>query len=135
LLIHAGGGELDFGPVLVATKENADGRLVAPGHHIGLEPVQVKIHLPGVGGLEGPDLEVDENVAAEETVVKDEFDTVVLAPLGHAELAGLETESASEFEEETVWTFSAPNSIDSVDGIGRGAANSVHAVDAISSAI
>ena len=88
--------------LFVAAQENADGRLVAFGHHVGLEPIQIKIHLPGVGGLEGPDLEVDENMATEEPVEKDEIDAVVLATLGHAELAGFETEAVPKFEEETL---------------------------------
>ena len=99
-LVHAGGGELDFCTVAVAAQEDADGRIVAGAHHVCLEPVDVEIHLTGIRRLEGPDFQINENVAAENAVVEDEVEAVMPASFGHAELAGLKAEAAAQLEEE-----------------------------------
>ena len=101
-LVHAGGGELDLDAVALAAEEDADRRCVSLLHHVGLEPIEIEIHLPGIGRLKSTDLHVDQHMTAEEAVVEDQIDAVVLAALGHAELASLETKAASEFEKETL---------------------------------
>lgn len=45
-------------------------------------------------------LEVDEDVAAEQTVVEDEIDVEMIIVEGEAFLAGLEEEAFAEFEKE-----------------------------------
>lgn len=58
------------------------------------------MHLPGVTVLEGAGLEIDEQVAAEDAVVEDEVEVVVLVAHRDAFLAGLEAEAGAEFEKE-----------------------------------
>jgi hypothetical protein len=100
LLIYASGGELDFCTVAITAQEDPQGRVVAFGGHVGFEPVQIEIHLAGVAGLEGTHLEINEHVAAEDAVIEHQVHAVMPAALGHAELTGLETEAATELEDE-----------------------------------
>ena len=67
-LIHPGGGEFHGGFVPVAAQEDADRGLVAFLHHVGFEPVDIEIHLPGIGRLEGADFQIDENMTPEQPV-------------------------------------------------------------------
>ncbi len=99
-LVQPGGGVADPGLVFVRAEDESDGRLIARGLHVVLPVVQIKIHLPGVAMFEGADFEVDEQMAAEEAVVEDEVDVVVLFADGDALLPGLEAEAGAEFEQE-----------------------------------
>ena len=58
------------------------------------------VNLARIAMFEGADFEVDEQVAAEEAVVEDEVDVVVLVADGDALLPGLEAEAGAEFEQE-----------------------------------
>ena len=98
----ASGGVFDLGLVLVAAQQDADGRLVAFGHHVFFKIVQVKIHLPGVAVGEGADLQVEQHMAAEPAVIEDEIHAVMLVADGDAKLPRLETKAGAEFEEETL---------------------------------
>lgn len=100
LVIKSAGGVFDLGLVLVRAEQQTDGRLVAFGHHLGLPEVQVEVHLARVAVLEGADFQVNEQVAAEDAVVEDEVEIVVLVADGYAALAGLEAKAGAEFEEE-----------------------------------
>jgi hypothetical protein len=71
-----------------------------------LPPVEEKVHLSGVSVLERTHLEVDEQVAAEDTVVEDQVYVVVLVFNGDSFLACLETKTrtvrgCSDFLSET----------------------------------
>lgn len=62
----------------------------------------VNLHLAEVLMGKLVELEVDDDVAAEEAVVEDEVDEVVVFIEGEALLAGLEEEAFTEFEEEVL---------------------------------
>jgi len=64
------------------------------------EPAEVEFHLAFVFGLEVPEFEVDGDEASEAAVVEEEVEVEVVGIDGNAELAGLEGEALSEFEEE-----------------------------------
>jgi Aminotransferase class-V len=101
-VVHASGGKLDLRAIAIAAQEDADGWKIALGLHVGLEPVHVKVHLAGISGLEGTDFQINEDVAAESTVVEDEIHPVVPASFRHAELAGLEAEACPQFQQEAL---------------------------------
>ena len=63
-------------------------------------PASNRVNLPGVAVLEGPDFQIQQNVAAEVAVVKDEVNIIVLAAHGDAALAGFKQKARTEFEEE-----------------------------------
>lgn len=63
LLVKSGGGVLHLGLVFLCAEQEADGWLVALGHHLVLPEIEIKVHLPGIAVLEGPHFEVDEEVA------------------------------------------------------------------------
>ena len=86
--------------VFGAAKEDADGRLIALGHHAGFEIVEVVIHLAGVAVFEGADFQIEQHMAAEPAVIENEVHVIVLVAEGHPELAGFETKAGAEFEEE-----------------------------------
>jgi hypothetical protein len=58
------------------------------------------VNLAGVAMLEAPGFEINEQVAAEDAVIKNEVDVVVLVADGDAALAGLEAEAGAELQEE-----------------------------------
>ena len=64
-LIHASGGEFDLGAIAVAAQQDAYGWLIIVFHHVDFEPIDVEIHLSRIGRLEGSDLQIDEDMAAE----------------------------------------------------------------------
>ena len=99
-VVHARRGELHLGVVLVATEEDADGRLIALRHHAVLKIVEVIIHLARVAVLEGADFQIEQDVATEAPLIEDQIHVVVLVAKGHPELAGLETKARAEFEQE-----------------------------------
>ncbi len=100
LVIEASGGVFDFGLVLVGAKEQADGWLIAGLHQPVLPVVQVKIHLPGIAMLEGAGLQVDQQVAAQDAMVEDQVEVVMLVPDRDALLPRLEAEPRAQFEQE-----------------------------------
>jgi hypothetical protein len=60
----------------------------------------VNLHLPEVVVGEFVALEIDENIAAQEAVVKNEVDAEVVVVEGEAFLAGFEEKAFTEFEKE-----------------------------------
>ena len=100
LLVEPGGGVGDTGLFFVGAEDESDGGLIAGLHDLVLPAVQVEIHLSGVAMLEGSGLEIDEQMAAEDAVIKDEIDVIVFVADGEPLLPGLETEASAEFEEE-----------------------------------
>lgn len=99
-VVHPRGGELNFDVVFVAAQENADGRLFIGAGDVLFPPVEVEVHLSGVAVLKRPDLEVEEDMAAEVAMVEDEVDVVVVATDGDASLPGFEEKAGAEFQEE-----------------------------------
>jgi hypothetical protein len=64
-----------------AAEDDADGWIVVRSHHLLLEIIEVEIHLSGVPMTKRSDLEIQQYVAAKETMVKDQVDIVVLRRL------------------------------------------------------
>ena len=69
-------------------------------HHLPLEIIEVEIHLPCVAVAERTDFQVEQDVAAEDTMVEDEIDIVMLVTECDSLLPGLETKSSAQLEEE-----------------------------------
>jgi len=101
-LIHSRRGELNFRTVFVTAKQNSDGRIVTFGHHVGFEPVHVEIHLSCVRRSESADLEINQYMTSQQSVIEDEINTVVFAALGHPKRTCFKAESPSEFEQESL---------------------------------
>ena len=100
LLVETGGGVFHLRSILVAAQEQADGRIIAGGRDLGFPVIEVEVHLSGVAVLERTDLQVDQQVAAQNAVEEDEIEVVMFVADGDALLAGLEAEAGAEFEEE-----------------------------------
>src|SRR5258707_838505 len=77
LVVHAGGGELDFGIAPVAAKDDSNRRVVARSHDAVFEVIEVKIHLAGVAMFEGAHLKVEQEVEAQDAMVEHQVNVVV----------------------------------------------------------
>src|SRR5271166_3503150 len=76
------------------------GWIVVGSHHLLLEIIEVEIHLSGVPMTKRSDLEIQQYVAAKETMVKDQVDIVVLIADGDPFLPGFKTKAGAQFQEE-----------------------------------
>ena len=97
-----GQGEFDDGLFGGLAEEEADGGVFLWELHLAVVVVHIHLHLAEVLMRELVELEVDDDVAAEEAVVEDEVHEVVVLVEGEALLAGLEEEAFAEFEEEVL---------------------------------
>jgi hypothetical protein len=93
-----GEGEFDESVFFAFAEDDADGGVFVGGFDVSVEVVDVHLHLAEVLVGEFVDFEVDEDVAAEESVVEDEIDVEVVFFEAEAFLAGLEEEAFAEFE-------------------------------------
>ena len=93
-------GEFNESIVLAVAEHDSDGGELVGQLHVAIEVVHIHLHLAEVLMGELVALEVDEDLAAEQTVVEDEVDAEVVVVEGESFLAGLEEESLAEFEEE-----------------------------------
>ena len=100
LIIQACGRVLNLRLIFVAAKDDSDGRIVVRSHHLLLEIIEVEIHLSGVPMTKRSDLEIQQYVAAKETMVKDQVDIVVLIADGDPLLPGFKTKAGAQFQEE-----------------------------------
>jgi len=71
LIVQTCGRELNLRLIFVAAEDDADGWIVVGSHHLLLEIIEVEIHLSGVPMTKRSDLEIQQYVAAKETMVKD----------------------------------------------------------------
>ncbi len=99
-VVHACCGELDFSMVAIAANKNAYRGTVSRRHRVRFPPIEIKVHLPGIRMAERANLKIQEHVAAQEPVVKDQIDIVMLVGNRDALLTRLEAKARSQFEEE-----------------------------------
>jgi hypothetical protein len=76
--------------------------LIALGHHVGFEPIQVEVHLSGIGVLEGANLEIQQHVATQAAVEEDQIDAFMLAADSDAKLPRFETETGAQLQHEAL---------------------------------
>ena len=100
LVVESGGRILDDNIFAVAAQDDANRRLVPLLHFVGLPPVDVEVHLPGITVFERPNLEINEDMAAQAAVIKDEVDVLVLTADRDAFLPSLETKPLAQFQQE-----------------------------------
>jgi len=100
LIVQTCGRELNLRLIFVAAEDDADGWIVVGSHHLLLEIIEVEIHLSGVPMTKRSDLEIQQYVAAKETMVKDQVDIVVLIADGDPLLPGFKTKAGAQFQEE-----------------------------------
>lgn len=98
LAIHFIGGVFDKQFVFVAGEDDTDGRVVAFAVFLGGEVAEVEIHLADVVVLDFLELQIDEDEASQDAVVKDEIDAVVGVIDRHAVLAADEGEAFAQFQ-------------------------------------
>lgn len=97
-----GQGEFDDGLFGGFAEEEADGGVFVGELHLAVVVVHIHLHLAEVLMRGFVELEVDDDVAAEEAIVEDEVHEVVVLIEGEALLAGIEEEAFAEFEEEVL---------------------------------
>lgn len=95
-----GKGEFDDGFFGGLAEQETDGGVFVREFHLTVVVVYIHLHLAEVLMRELVELEVDDDVAAQEAVIEDEIDEVVVFIEGEAFLAGLEEEAFAEFEKE-----------------------------------
>ena len=93
-----GQGELDDGLFGGFAQKEADGGVFVGELHFAVVIIDVHLHLPEVLMRRFVQLEVDDDVAAQEAVVEHQIDEVVVLIEGEAFLPGLEEEAFAEFE-------------------------------------
>jgi hypothetical protein len=121
LAIHLIGGVFDKQFVFVPGEDDADGRVVAFGVFLGGEVAEVEIHLPDVVVLDFLELQIDEDEASQDAVVKDEIDAVVGVVDRHAVLAADEGEAFAEFQKKGLEVIAELRLQDGlVQGVGLG---------------
>src|SRR5260370_13298462 len=100
LIVQTCGRELNLRLIFVAAEDDADGWIVVGSHHLLLEIIEVEIHLSGVPMTKRSDLEIQQYVAAKETMVKDQVDIVMLIADGDPFLPGFKTKTGAQFQKE-----------------------------------
>lgn len=112
-----GEGEFDEGVFFAFAEDDADRRVFVGGFDEPIEVVDVHLHLAEVLVGEFVDFEVDQDVAAQESVVEDKIDVEVVFLEAEAFLAGLEEEAFAEFEQE-LFEFIDDGGFEFVFGVG-----------------
>jgi hypothetical protein len=93
-------GKFDDGIFLPLAEEDADGGVLVGSLHEAVEVVHIHLHLPQILMVELVELQVDNHIAAQQTVVEDEIDEKMVLVEGEALLAGLEEKSLAELKQE-----------------------------------
>lgn len=88
------------GIVFLSTEDEAHEQVVAGGRPMLAVVVELDVYLAGIGIAEDPDFEVDQEVALQDAVVKNQVDEAVLVVERDALLAGFEAEATAEFHKE-----------------------------------
>lgn len=97
---HLVSGVFDEQLVLVAAEDDADRRVVAIAVFLAGEVAQIQVHLTDVVGLHVVDLQINEDEAAQDALVKDQINLVVRVVQRNAVLPPDEGETLAEFEQE-----------------------------------
>jgi len=95
-----GQGDFDQSIVLLLAEDNPHGRGFLVQFHIAVEVVDVHLHLAEVAVTKLADFEVDQHIAAEQTVVEDQIDEEMLLVEGEALLPGFKQETFTQFQQE-----------------------------------
>ena len=95
-------GEFDDGILLLLTEENADGGILAGRLHVTVKVIHIHLHLTEVLMGELVELEVDDHVATQETIIEDQVHEEVIFVEGKTFLPGLEKEAFAEFEQKAL---------------------------------
>ena len=95
-----GKGNLDQGGILFLAEHDADGVVLRLGSDVAVKVVDVHLHLPEVLMRELSNLEVDEHVGSQQTVIEDKIDEEVLFVEGEPLLPGLKEKALPQFEQE-----------------------------------
>ena len=86
--------------LLSCAKYDADGFLLGFLPLVAVEPAQIELHLPGVGGLEVADLELDNDQPTETPVEKEQVEVIVVAVQRDTFLTLQKGESGTKLEKE-----------------------------------
>src|SRR5208337_3537358 len=105
LVIHSRKCILDKCFVLLGAEQDPNRGIVVAGHFIEPEPVHVRIQLAEIFVGEAIDLQLDQDVALQDPVIKDQIDKEMLPSDKDAFLPGLETETPAELKEELLQPF------------------------------
>ena len=93
-------GEFHHGIVLFAAEQQADGGILLWQLHVAVVVIDIHLHLTEVLMGEFAKFQIDDEVAAEDAVVKDEVEEVVVAIEGEPLLARLEEKAFSKLQKE-----------------------------------
>ena len=88
--------------VFISAEQNADGRIVAFGHHVDSIPTDVSVELAEVLMAEAFELEFDQHVAFENAVIEHQVDKEMLVADQDAFLASFKAEAMTEFQQEVL---------------------------------
>src|SRR5262249_19187192 len=94
--------QLDRLSFLASAQDEADGGLLLWLRIVPCEPTQVELHLPLVGRLEIPELELNRDEAPQPAMVEEQVDIVVVSVNGDALLPRDEGESDAELQNEAL---------------------------------
>src|SRR5208337_182549 len=100
LVIHSCKCILNERLVLLRAEQDPNWRIIVAGHFMEPEPVHVRIQLAEIFVREGVDLQLYQDVAFQNPVIKDQVDKEMLPSDEDAFLPGLEAETPAKFEEE-----------------------------------
>ena len=92
--------QLHHGVVFLPAEHDADGGILLRQLHMAVVVVHIHLHLPEVLVREFAQLQVDDEVAAQEPVVEDEVEEVVVAIEGEALLPRLKEKAFAQLQEE-----------------------------------
>ena len=95
LLREASGGVFDKRFFLAGAEDDADRRVITFLELVFLVIIEIDVHLAGIGVGKFADLQVDEDMAFEDAVIKNQVDPIVGVAECDAFLARLKTESAA----------------------------------------
>lgn len=93
-------GKLHFHIVFLGAEDDADRGIVVWRPLVGIEQIEVEVHLAGVLRLELADFQFDRHQALEEAMVEEQIDEVLLRSSHHPILAADEAEAIAELQDE-----------------------------------
>jgi len=100
LIVHTSKGVFGECVIFVSAEQNADWRIVSLSHHVGSVPANVRVELAQILVAEAFDFEFDQDMAFQNSVVKDQVDKKVLVTNQNSLLPSFETEAMPELQQE-----------------------------------
>ena len=92
--------EFHHGVVFLPAEQQADGGILLRQFHMTIVVIYIHLHLPEILVGKLVELKVNDQIAAQEPVVEDEVEEVVVAVEGETLLAGLKEEAFAKLQEE-----------------------------------